>query len=445
MDDLPSSPEFLHARHRYKSSDSAVLKPSAADSLPSSPYWTLRNARGASNSPVRSNGSSDRLSVHSSSPLRRIKSSYLKSSPEQKPLSRVNSTQSLRSSTRRGALQEDCDPESDQDDRTITADALKIGRTKPRNFSTETVTDSNARLKEEEQDDGSIWEAVEDLRSRVVKLEMSDRERRSHAAILESTMASSTTSLDLLSSSSRTSTAALSMLSVTQGHLRMALDSARETVPDDVYQCLETAVADIDYLANKLPADRAVKLKVETLYRTLAELSMILYENPYFNEDSSVSQPYSRQHQRGRSTPSIAIRSDPNPVPDTESDITSRLPVRAASRMRSSLEISQLPPQLRPASRLASRSDTLHGDEYRPTTAFDWSATLNRRRTVTGTTMASRPISRVAMPRSLFPRDEVAYRPQSVIGMRASVSTGRQSGMIMSSPPNISRGTDRVD
>ncbi|KAK9388176.1 hypothetical protein V1515DRAFT_424334 [Lipomyces mesembrius] len=445
MDELPSSPEFFRARHRYKSSDSAVLKPSTADSLPSSPYWTLRNARCASNSPVRSNGSSDRLSIRSSSPLRRTNSSYLKSSPEQKPLSRVNSTLSLRSSTRRSALQEDSDPESDHEDRTITADGLKNGRTKPRNFSTETVTDSNARLHEEEQDDVSVWEAVEDLRSRVVKLEMSDRERKSHTAILESTMVSSTTSLDLLSSSSCTSTAALSMMSATQGHLRMALANAREAVPGDVYQCLETTVADIENLANKLPADRAVKLKVEALYRTLAELSMILYENRYFKEDKSAWQPYSRQHQRGHSTPSITIRSDPNPIPDTESDITSRLPVRAASRMRSSLEISQLPPQLRPASRLASRSDTLHGDERRPTTAVDWSSTLNRRRTVAGTTTAARPISRVAMPRSLFPRDEVAYRPQSVIGMRAPVSTGRQSGMILSSPPNISRGTDRVD
>ncbi|KAK9376185.1 uncharacterized protein V1513DRAFT_439486, partial [Lipomyces chichibuensis] len=439
MDDLPSSPEFLRARHRY--SDGAALKPSAADSLPSSPYWTLRNSGGASNSPVRSKGSSDRLSAHSSSPLRRTKSSYLKSSPEQQPLSRVHSTQSLRTSTRRGAPQEDFDPESDQEDQTITADILNNGRTKPRQFSTETVTDSNARLHKEEEDDVSIWEAVEDLRSRVVKLEMSDRERKSHAALLESTMASSTTSLDLLSSSSRTSTA---VLSATQGHLRTALANARETVPDDVYQCLETAVADIENLANKLPADRAVKLKMEALYRTLAELSTILYENAYFQEDSSVSQLYLRQHQRGRSTPSIAIRSDPNPVPDADSDITSRLPVRAASRMRSSLEISQLPPQLRPASRLATRSDTLHGDEYRSTTAFDWSSTLNRRRTVAGTTSASRPISRVAMPRSLFPRDDVAYRPQSVIGMRLPVSAGRQSDIILSSPPNTSRGTDRV-
>ncbi|KAK9492535.1 hypothetical protein V1508DRAFT_418724 [Lipomyces doorenjongii] len=429
MDELPSSPEFLRARHPYKGSDSAVLKPSTADSLPSSPYWILRDARGASNSPVRSNGSSDRLSIHSSSPLRRTKSSYLKSSPEQKPLSRVNSTLSLRSSTRHGALQ-DSDPESDYEDLTITADGLKNGRTKPRSFSTETVTDSNVRLHEEEQDDVSVWEAVEDLRSRVVKLEMSDRERKSHAAILESTMASSTTSLDLPSSSSRTSTAALSMMSGTQGHLRMAMANARETLPSDVYQCLETTVGDIENLANKLPADRAVKLKVEALYRTLAELTMILYENPYFKEDSSASPPYSRQHQRGRSTPSITIRSDPNPVPDTESDITSRLPVRAASRMRSSLEIRQLPPQLRSASRLASRSDTLHGDEYRPTTAVDWSSTLNRRRTVAGTTTAARPIR---------------YLPQSVIGIRAPVSTGRQSGMILSSPPNISRGADRVD
>ncbi|KAJ8097751.1 hypothetical protein POJ06DRAFT_214141 [Lipomyces tetrasporus] len=445
MDDLPSSPEFLRSRQHYASSDSAVAKPSAGDSLPSSPYWTASNVGVASNGSLRSNSSSDRLSLHSSSPLRRSKSNYLGSSPNQQ-LARVHSTQSLRSSTRRGALVEDSESDSDQEDQTITANVVQNGRAKPRNFSAETVTESNVHL----HDNTSIWEAVEDLRSRVVKLEMSNREGKSHAAMLESTMvtsSSSSTSLDLRSSPSRASTAASSLTSATHGHLRTALAHAREAVPGDLYYCLETAAVDLENLASKLPADRIVKLKMEALYRSLADLFIVLNEDQFFTQyNSSTSRPYSRQHQRGQSTPSIVIRSDPNPVPESDSGIASRLPVRAASRMRSSLETSQLPPNLRPASRLASRNDTLHGDEYAPTPAFDTSSNLNRRPSVSGTTTTTRPTNSIAMPRSLFSRDEGAYRPHSVMGMRAPFLTGRRSGMVRSSPGSISRGnSDRVD
>ncbi|KAK9367972.1 hypothetical protein V1509DRAFT_580002 [Lipomyces kononenkoae] len=440
MDDLPSSPEFLRARQHHNVSESAGL-PAADDSLPSSPYWALRNA---SKSPIISSGSSDRSLLQSSSPLRRSKS-YLKSSPQEKPLYRANSTQSLQSSAKRDDLQEDSDPGSDQEDRTITTDGLKNGSLKQRYFSTETVTATdvdNARSKGKKHDDESIWQAVEDLRSRVTKLELSDRERKSNATIIESAISSSTTSIDLLSSPDRTSTGTPSTSSTNHRRLLTALTSARETVPADVYRCLVTTLSDIENLANKLPAGRTVRLKMEALYRSLADLSMTLCENTVFMEDHNISRPYSRQQQQGRSTPSIAIRSDPNPVLDSENGITSRLPVRAASRMRNSLEMNQL---LRPESRLAIKGDTVPSNEYGHTAAeFDWSSNINRRRTIAGTVAmaAVRPTSRVAMQPSLYARDKVAYRPQSMIGVEV---TGRQSGMIMSSPPNIFRGSDRVD
>ncbi|KAK9478245.1 hypothetical protein V1514DRAFT_352451 [Lipomyces japonicus] len=388
MNDLPSSPDVFVAHRRDENSKST---------------WAPSHLHGGISTSRGSTWNSSHHISSSSSPLRHSRSSILTTrgsgSTVNESLARTRSIQSLRN-----IAQDDLDEESDEDgDPTVTASVSH-------NLSAHAIINTNAETKD------LVWESIEDLKNRVLNLEMADRERRLNHGSTDLTTMSRSTSISALSdarSSPSKNTTSSSISPSIHAHLRAALAQAHNVVSDELFQHLSTSVHDAEVLSMKMPPnDKTVLMKIESLCKSLTALCMVLSNA----EEIKIS---SKQRV---ALPDVIAGPEAD-VDPYRSSLSSRLPSRAASRMRTSLDLTH---HTRSSSRLTNRSN----DETHDSIILNDPASLNRTRTLGGGFgPVVRPLSRLGAPR--LGRDN--FRSQSVLGNRVP------SGGTMSSPPSLVR------
>ncbi|KAK9448250.1 uncharacterized protein V1518DRAFT_418449 [Limtongia smithiae] len=210
-----------------------------------------------------------------------------------------------------------------------------------------------------------------------------------------------------------------------------------DSLPDPVVDAFERAVAAVTYLS-------AVVLDGDEDHDSSPALTSI-----YTGLSGLLTQ--------ARSSNSTKLRvSATQDQPPALAGIASRLPVRAASRMRLSLETSQLPAELRPVSRLAARQtrqtthsragssissfdhDDLYDDLYdNDGTDYGYESHYDRTSTESG------PLRAFALSSPLRPQPRTNNRNAYLRGMRTrsfagsgGINTGLQT---MSSPPRLAR------
>ncbi|KAK9460485.1 uncharacterized protein V1516DRAFT_676807 [Lipomyces oligophaga] len=368
-----SPPESISSRTINGVDDGTRFVPSS-----SSPSSSLRSQ--ASTSVLRSgsgteNGTiSNRLS-NISSPLRRSRSSFFKPTMSEQTypstasfsnarLRRSGSTKFRGPSSGQGELAERTSSEyfTDDDERPIRlttakrqlrnslpADTVKryerifgpvatsssdanvlfenLPTSPSRNMSNETVVQRDA-----------VWQAIDDLRSRVSKLELSNEKS------------------DIVPQYNIQGT----------GHdlLRTVMEQVQDNIPADIHSAIDTAAEAINFLASVLPTDdQLFQLKIDSLFNTLTDL--FICSSQHKQDTSQLADRTYQAHSTvfptaASVTTASVIHSDPigsSSLKNQTNSIADRLPSRAASRMLSSLEIRQLPLELRAISRMAVRNN----------------------------------------------------------------------------------------
>lgn len=285
--------------------------------------------------------------------------------------------------------------EEEEEDLTVIMESQKVPQANRRTFSAETVTPETS------VESAHLWTALEDLQNRVQKLELNLSQM-----------------LSLPRSNSMTSVSRAS-----NGYLRTMLQQAGDAIPDDLQSALEVTASAVEALSYRVSkSDRSVKTKMDALYRSLAELFIVV---------SGSSTPPPSQHSSDmRSGSSISNRSEGLDM----RTLAARLPQRAATRMQQSLETSQLPPELRPASRMASRASSYDYGDDDDNSVFSSTSSLggSHRRSLIARSRTSKTSPGIARQQM---SDDLDYgsqsRQRSLLGSR----TGQTYGSSDSSSP----------
>ncbi|KAK7206544.1 hypothetical protein BZA70DRAFT_274513 [Myxozyma melibiosi] len=303
--------------------------------------------------------------------------------------------------------------ENDEDS-TVIIESNVLSRPGRRMFSAETVTPESSAA-----DSSNMWAAIDDLRARVRKLETSADQNPEKRFYMQ-----------------RAHDSASSLSGTNNGYLRAMLQQAGGAIPEDLCSALDVTASAVEALSARVAtSDRNIKAKMDALYRSLTELFIVVSDTSS-TPPSSAAQPAAPNSDL-RSGSSVSNRSDSSEV----RSLAARLPQRAATRMRHSIETSQLPPDLRPASRMASRAssyDYAGDDEDISVLSSSSSASgvtgSNRHLSLlnNGTRQHARKMHRSSSRQQLTMSDELDYgmqqqqqqqRPHSIFSMRSTPSS----------------------
>ncbi|KAK9453562.1 hypothetical protein V1511DRAFT_512858 [Dipodascopsis uninucleata] len=324
--------------------------------------------------------------LYSSSPLRHVKSTALRSSsPGSTGLSRMTSTQYLRGRYTITSNRSDDDIEHQLSHRRIKSrgtsrehehDRLFPSRHTERSESSsyQGMTEDDLYERGSDVDDKpeTLWEAVEELRSRVLKLEMLERDRIiqevGYGIGKERSSYSSLSEVEKRNDGPSVSRTML-LLNESFNGLRILLDQCQNDLPKILFVCLEQMVQNLEILAlDCLPNSKTAHEHFEVLCGSIIGLIESLLQargssSPI--EPSEISKQFHDSMNDNATAIDIANTSHtPNSsaIKDTGVAFSSRLPERAASRMKVSLEIGNYS---RPSSRVSSVADKLESSENR--------------------------------------------------------------------------------
>ncbi|KAL3468440.1 hypothetical protein BJX64DRAFT_5511 [Aspergillus heterothallicus] len=345
------SPDQLPRSNTFES----PLHPSSQNTSPSTRYSSLPNSYSASAHPLEEHGRSPQTSFTSSarSTIGLPRSRLSRASPE-------NET----SAERRSSL---------HDSRSFRHSTLSTIRSS-RQASGSEATEKPRYEVERSQKDGTestlsttapstVWDELEDLKSRIKKLELTGKLPPSSQEAITSASGdrprTATTTVTTMSSSPRhrrTSASGesdtITVPSPVHPLLQSALVKARSSVSKEVYTALEATAADAMALSQLLgtgktpsgsvsvvngygPAERQSRRKADSVCRSLTELCLALSDEQHIKQQSPGEDAALRLSQNGTDegtiTPTISYRRSINQDPE-EADRRQSAP-RVASRL----------------------------------------------------------------------------------------------------------------
>lgn len=239
----------------------------------------------------------------------------------------------------------------------------------------------------------TVWDELDDLKSRIKKLELTGKIPSSSAAAMNERPRTATTQATTMSSSPKHKPSANSnalpsaiegIPSTVHPTLHEALMNAKSSVSNDVYQKLQATAADAlqlstmlnhDYNASSpsgtLQSERQLRRRTESMCRSLTELTIALLAEQRNPAASPASRPGSRDvYQTPSSALPVRSRRLSNATNIETPEHRQPIPSRVASRLenrRTSLANSMAEPSPRPVSRAMTEAPTAYRGSSRAT------------------------------------------------------------------------------